>query len=52
MAKLLHITTDHGVSINGAKITKADINCTNGVIHIIDTVLMPKASADETKAAV
>lgn len=39
----LHIATDHGVTVNGATVTKADIECTNGVIHVIDTVLMPKA---------
>ena len=27
--------------VNGAKVTKGDIRATNGVIHIIDTVLMP-----------
>ncbi|MEI7600179.1 MAG: fasciclin domain-containing protein, partial [Aestuariivirga sp.] len=32
-----------GVTVNGAKVTTADINCTNGVIHVVDTVLMPKA---------
>ena len=31
-----------GVSVNGAKVTSADIACTNGVIHVIDAVLMPK----------
>jgi uncharacterized surface protein with fasciclin (FAS1) repeats len=46
----LTITTDHGVTVNGAKVTKADIAATNGVIHVIDTVLMPKV-AGETKAA-
>lgn len=30
------------VTVNGAKITSADIECTNGVIHVIDTVIMPK----------
>ncbi len=30
------------VMINGAKVTKADIECTNGVIHVVDTVLLPK----------
>jgi uncharacterized surface protein with fasciclin (FAS1) repeats len=30
------------VKINNAKVTKADIVCSNGVIHVIDTVLMPK----------
>lgn len=27
------------VMINDAKVTKADIECSNGVIHVIDTVL-------------
>ena len=31
-----------GVTVNGAKVTSADIACTNGVIHVIDAVLMPK----------
>ena len=32
-----------GVTVNGAKVVKADIACSNGVIHVIDHVLMPKA---------
>ncbi len=28
--------------IDGAKVTAADIGATNGVIHVIDTVIMPK----------
>ena len=39
----LHIATDHGVTVNGAHVTTADIECTNGVIHVIDTVLLPSA---------
>ena len=31
------------VSINKAKVVKADIACKNGVIHVIDTVLLPKS---------
>jgi uncharacterized surface protein with fasciclin (FAS1) repeats len=30
------------IMVNDAKVMKADIECSNGVIHIIDTVLMPK----------
>jgi uncharacterized surface protein with fasciclin (FAS1) repeats len=30
------------VSVNNAKVAKADIAATNGVIHVIDTVIMPK----------
>jgi len=29
------------VMINDAKVTKTDIECSNGIIHVIDTVLMP-----------
>jgi len=36
--------TDEGVLVNnGAKVTTADIVCSNGVIHVIDAVLMPPA---------
>jgi uncharacterized surface protein with fasciclin (FAS1) repeats len=38
----LHVDGTSGVAINGAKVVTADISCTNGVIHVIDTVLMPK----------
>jgi uncharacterized surface protein with fasciclin (FAS1) repeats len=27
----------------GAKVTKADIECSNGVIHVIDSVILPPA---------
>lgn len=30
------------VTVNGVKIVKANIDCTNGMIHVIDAVLMPK----------
>ena len=31
-----------GVMVNNAQVVQADIVCTNGVIHAIDTVLIPK----------
>jgi uncharacterized surface protein with fasciclin (FAS1) repeats len=38
----LNITTTGGVKINGtANVTKTDIKATNGVIHVIDGVLLP-----------
>jgi uncharacterized surface protein with fasciclin (FAS1) repeats len=41
--KLVTIKTVGGkVLINGATVVKADIAATNGTIHVIDTVLMPK----------
>jgi uncharacterized surface protein with fasciclin (FAS1) repeats len=30
-----------GVSVNGARVTSADIHASNGVIHVIDGVLLP-----------
>ena len=32
---------DHGVSVAGANVVKTDIQCSNGVIHVIDSVMMP-----------
>jgi len=29
------------VTVNDAKVVKTDIETTNGVIHVIDTVIMP-----------
>jgi uncharacterized surface protein with fasciclin (FAS1) repeats len=40
----LHVDGTSGVTVNGAKVVSADIGCTNGVIHVIDAVLMPKAA--------
>jgi uncharacterized surface protein with fasciclin (FAS1) repeats len=31
-----------GVSVNDAKVVKADVMADNGVIHVIDTVVLPK----------
>ncbi len=38
----LHVDATSGVTVNGAAVVTADIECTNGVIHVIDAVLMPK----------
>lgn len=35
------IDASHGVRINNATVTSPDVAADNGVIHIIDTVLMP-----------
>ena len=34
---------DGALYLNQSKVTKADVKCSNGVIHIIDAVLMPPA---------
>lgn len=39
----LHVDGTDGVTISGAKVTSADIECTIGVIHVIDSVILPKA---------
>jgi len=35
------IDTSDGVRVGGARVVKADIAASNGVIHVIDTVLIP-----------
>jgi len=36
------IMINDGVSINGANVTTADVEASNGVIHVIDSVILPK----------
>jgi uncharacterized surface protein with fasciclin (FAS1) repeats len=38
----LTLATAGGVTVDGAKVVKADIEADNGVIHVVDTVLLPK----------
>jgi uncharacterized surface protein with fasciclin (FAS1) repeats len=35
--------SDAGVTIDGAKVTMTDIEASNGVIHVIDSVILPGA---------
>jgi uncharacterized surface protein with fasciclin (FAS1) repeats len=30
------------VMVDNAKVVKADILCSNGVIHVVDSVILPK----------
>ena len=40
--KMLNVKAgDSGVMINNAKVTAADIGASNGVIHVIDSVVLP-----------
>jgi uncharacterized surface protein with fasciclin (FAS1) repeats len=39
---MLTLGTTGGVTVNNAKVVQADIAASNGVIHVIDTVVMPK----------
>jgi uncharacterized surface protein with fasciclin (FAS1) repeats len=36
------IDATDGVRVDHAKMVKADIEASNGVIHVIDTVIIPK----------
>jgi uncharacterized surface protein with fasciclin (FAS1) repeats len=38
----LRIDTSSGVKVDGASVIKADVMASNGVIHVIDAVLLPR----------
>jgi transforming growth factor-beta-induced protein len=40
--KSVKIDASNGVKVDDAKVVKTDVPATNGVIHVIDTVIMPK----------
>jgi uncharacterized surface protein with fasciclin (FAS1) repeats len=39
---LTFAANDSGFTVNGAKVSRQEIEASNGVIHAIDTILMPK----------
>ena len=45
------VTGGESLAVNGAKITAANIAASNGVIHVIDKVLLPKLPAPTPAAA-
>ena len=47
----LTVATAGGVMVDGAKVTATDIVADNGVIHVIDSVVLPKVSAPGESAA-
>jgi uncharacterized surface protein with fasciclin (FAS1) repeats len=40
----LNVNGMNGVMVNNAKVVQADVMASNGVIHVIDTVLLPPAA--------
>jgi uncharacterized surface protein with fasciclin (FAS1) repeats len=38
----ISVEAHSGVMVDKAKVVKADVEASNGVIHVIDTVIMPK----------
>ena len=46
----LAIDTSSGVKVNNARVVQTDVAAANGVIHVIDTVLLPTAASEGTAA--
>ena len=44
---MFKVSTKHGVRVDKAKVTQTDVEASNGVIHVIDTVLVPQSSTAE-----
>ncbi len=40
------VSTKNGVMVDNARVVKTDVMTSNGVIHVIDTVIMPKMKSD------
>lgn len=40
--QLVRIDSSYGVRVDDARVVKADIEASNGVIHVIDRVIMPR----------
>lgn len=43
-------TADDKVTINGANVLQTDIEASNGLIHVVDTVLMPPSAREDASA--
>ena len=49
--KIISVTKkDDGLFLNDSKVVKTDIMCSNGVIHVIDAVLLPPAEGEVSSA--
>ena len=46
-SKLKIVVIDGIVWVNGSKISQSDICCSNGVVHLIDEVLIPPTDGGE-----
>lgn len=51
LGKRIRFDTTDGVMVEGANVITADIICSNGVIHVIDAVMLPKGNIVETAVA-
>ncbi|MBN1194769.1 MAG: fasciclin domain-containing protein [Methanomicrobiaceae archaeon] len=48
LGKRIRFDTTDGVIVEGANVITTDIICSNGVIHVIDAVMLPKGNIVET----
>jgi len=48
LGQTISIDTTSGVKVDGAMVVKTDILCSNGVIHVIDSVILPKDDIVDT----
>ena len=39
----VHVDATDGVAVEGAKVVTADITCSNGVVHVVDAVILPRS---------
>lgn len=43
----IKVSLSDGAMINGANVVKADVKASNGVVHIIDAVIMPSDNEEK-----
>jgi uncharacterized surface protein with fasciclin (FAS1) repeats len=46
----VHISSENGAKIENANIVKIDIECSNGIIHVIDAVILPPSMSTKKAA--
>lgn len=44
----IKVSLSDGAKINGANVVKADVEASNGVVHIVDAVLMPSDNEEDS----
>ncbi|NEO42432.1 MAG: fasciclin domain-containing protein [Moorea sp. SIOASIH] len=50
-AVTVHVGEDGNVNVNNAQVTQADIEATNGIIHVVDHVILPSRSHAQSEPA-
>merc|ERR1711988_961624 len=51
LGQAIPVSTEDGVKVAGANVIKTDIWCSNGVIHVVDSVMMPKNVVELAQSA-